>query len=35
MAYCPKCNYKLRIRDYKPECPQCGVNILYYGMEEG
>jgi hypothetical protein len=34
MAYCPKCNYKLRIRDYKPECPQCGVNILYYGMEE-
>lgn len=33
-SYCPKCNYKLRLRDYKPECPQCGVNILYYGMEE-
>ncbi len=33
-ATCPKCGYKLRLRDYKPECPQCGVNLVYYGMEE-
>lgn len=33
-TYCPKCNYKLRLRDYKPECPQCNVNLVYYGMEE-
>lgn len=33
-AYCPKCNYKLRIRDWRAECPQCGVNLLYYGIEE-
>lgn len=34
MANCPKCDYKLRIRDYKPECPNCGINLVYYGMEE-
>lgn len=33
-AYCPKCNYKLRIRDWRAECPACGVNILYYGIED-
>lgn len=33
-AYCPKCNYKLRLRDWRAECPQCGVNILYYGIED-
>ncbi len=32
--YCPKCNYKLRIRDWRPECPMCGVNVMYYGNEE-
>lgn len=32
--YCPKCNYKLRIRDWRPECPKCGVNIIYYGIED-
>lgn len=32
--YCPKCNYKLRLRDWRAECPQCGVNILYYGIED-
>ena len=31
---CPKCGYKLRLRDYKPECPECGINLVYYGMEE-
>ena len=33
-AYCPKCNYKLRIRDWRAECPKCGVNLLYYGIED-
>ncbi len=33
-AYCPKCNYKLSLIDLKPECPVCGVNLMYYGMEE-
>ncbi len=34
MANCPKCNYKLRLTDWRPECPKCGVNILYYNFEE-
>lgn len=33
-AYCPNCNYKLRIRDWRPECPKCGVNVIYFGNEE-
>ena len=33
-AYCPKCNYKLKITDWRPECPNCGVNVVYYGIEE-
>ncbi len=32
--YCPKCNYKLKITDWKPECPKCGVNVMYYGIED-
>ncbi|MCH5197411.1 MAG: hypothetical protein J1E34_00765 [Oscillospiraceae bacterium] len=32
--YCPKCNYKLKVTDWKPDCPKCGVNVLYYGIEE-
>ncbi len=32
--FCPKCNYKLRIRDWRPECPKCGVNVMYYGIED-
>lgn len=34
MANCPKCGYKLRMIDIKPECPQCGVNLLYYNQQE-
>ena len=34
MANCPKCDYKLRIRDWRPECPKCGVNVVYYGIED-
>ena len=33
-AYCPKCNYKLKLKDWRPECPACGVNVVYYGIEE-
>lgn len=34
MATCPKCGHKLKLTDWKPECPACGVNIVYYGMED-
>ena len=34
MATCPKCGRKLTILDWKPNCPGCGVNLVYYGMEE-
>lgn len=34
MANCPKCGYKLKITDWKPNCPECNVNLVYYGMEE-
>lgn len=33
-ATCPKCGGKLKITDWKPNCPHCGVNMVYYGMEE-
>lgn len=32
--YCPKCNYKLKLTDIRPECPKCGVNVMYYGIED-
>ena len=31
---CPKCGYALRLRDWREECPQCGVNMTYYNKEE-
>lgn len=34
MAVCPKCGRKLKLTDYKPNCPGCGVNLLYYKIEE-
>lgn len=34
MANCPKCGRKLTLLDWKPNCPGCGVNLVYYGMEE-
>lgn len=34
MANCPKCGRKLKLTDLKPECPGCGVNLLYYKIEE-
>lgn len=30
MAQCPKCGGKLRFYHIKPECPYCGVNVVYY-----
>lgn len=34
LANCPKCDYKLKLTDWKPECPKCGTNVLYYNFEE-
>lgn len=34
MAVCPKCGRKLKFTDYKPNCPDCGINLLYYKIEE-
>ncbi|MGI6248018.1 MAG: hypothetical protein ACOYJX_01240 [Acutalibacteraceae bacterium] len=34
MANCPKCDYHLKITDWRPNCPSCGINLVYYGMEE-
>lgn len=33
-ATCPKCGGRLKLTDWKPNCPHCGVNMVYYGMEE-
>ena len=35
-TYCPNpaCNRKLKLTDWRPNCPDCGTNILYYKMEE-
>jgi hypothetical protein len=30
MAVCPHCGRKLRLADWRPECPGCGVNLIYY-----
>ena len=34
MANCPACGKHLKLTDYKPNCPHCGVNIPYYNIEE-
>ncbi len=34
MAKCPKCGRKLTLFDWRPNCPGCGINLVYYGMEE-
>lgn len=34
MAVCPKCGRTLKLTDLKPTCPGCGVNLLYYKIEE-
>ena len=34
MATCPKCGRKLRLYHWRPECPGCGVNLVYYESNE-
>ena len=34
MANCPKCGKKIALTSIKPTCPSCGVNLLYYKIEE-
>ncbi len=34
MANCPKCGKKLRLYDWRPECPHCGVNMVYYNSND-
>lgn len=34
MSNCPKCGKKLRIIDWKQDCPHCGTNLMFYGFEE-
>lgn len=34
MAVCPRCGHKLHIYDWKPNCPGCGVNMVYYNSNE-
>ena len=34
MANCPKCGKKLRIYHWRPECPFCGVNMVYYNSND-
>lgn len=34
MSQCPKCGYKLKLTDIKQTCPECGVNLMFYGFED-
>lgn len=34
MAKCPNCGRKLHIYDWRPECPGCHVNLVYYNSNE-
>lgn len=34
MANCPNCGRKLKFTDFAPECPGCGVNLLFFNNEE-
>lgn len=34
MAQCPKCGKKLRVADWRQNCPHCGVNMIYYGSND-
>lgn len=33
MAKCPACGYKLKLWDFKAECPKCSINIPNYDWE--
>ncbi len=34
MASCPHCGHKLRLYNWRPECPTCGVNLNYYDANQ-
>lgn len=34
MAQCPKCGRKLHVYNWRPNCPGCGVNIMFAGYEQ-
>lgn len=34
MANCPKCNYHLKITDWRQHCPKCKANIVVYDLQE-
>ena len=34
MSYCPHCNRRLRLIDWRPKCPDCGVNLMFFGFEK-
>ena len=34
MANCPHCGHKLRLYNWRPECPGCGVNLTYYDANQ-
>ena len=34
MAKCPNCGAGLKLTDWRPECPSCGVNLNYYRSNE-
>lgn len=34
MTQCPKCGKTLRLYHWRPECPYCGVNVVYYNSND-
>ena len=34
MAQCPNCGRKLHLYNWKPDCPDCGVNMVYFKSNE-
>ncbi|MDR2647687.1 MAG: hypothetical protein LBB67_06160 [Oscillospiraceae bacterium] len=34
MSQCPNCKKRLRIIDWRPQCPHCGVNVVMFGFED-
>lgn len=34
MAHCPNCGRKLHLYNWRPECPDCGVNMVYFKSNE-
>lgn len=34
MARCPHCGKRLHLYNWKPDCPRCGVNLVYYKSNE-